>query len=193
VDVFADRGTPVLAAADGIVSHSNPAGAGGLALRLTTADGTYYYYAHLDRIATGARAGARVSKGDVVGFVGTTGNAEGGMPHLHFEIHPDGGAAVPPVPYLDRWLADAMDAARALQLAPPSAVEALREGRITAAAGLPPRLTGLQHTASTKSGPRLWPLFVVLLVGVAGWRLWIRYLRSPAAEPQAGDTFIFFD
>jgi murein DD-endopeptidase MepM/ murein hydrolase activator NlpD len=114
-DIFAERGTPVIASSDGVitsmVSDTHTAGNG---IRLTAADGSYYYYSHLDQFALGLSQGDRVGSGDVIGFVGATGNAEGGLPHLHFEIHPNGGAAVPPVPYLDRWLEEALATAKAL-------------------------------------------------------------------------------
>lgn len=114
-DIFAERGTPVIASSEGVltsmVSDTDTAGNG---IRLTASDGTYYYYSHLDEFAAGLSQGDRVRSGDVIGFVGTTGNAEGGLPHLHFEIHPNGGAAVPPVPYLDRWLGEALSTAKVL-------------------------------------------------------------------------------
>ena len=61
---------------------------------MTGADGNKYYYAHLDRYGT---LGA-VAKGDVIGYIGQTGNARFSVAHLHFEIHPGGGAAVNPYP-----------------------------------------------------------------------------------------------
>jgi murein DD-endopeptidase MepM/ murein hydrolase activator NlpD len=106
-DVFAARGTPARAPSDGSVAYASE-GAGGLAAYVTAADGTYYYMAHLDSFATDLHSGSRVKQGEVVGFVGSTGNADGGSPHLHFEVHPGGGAAVNSKPFLDRWLADAI-------------------------------------------------------------------------------------
>jgi murein DD-endopeptidase MepM/ murein hydrolase activator NlpD len=183
VDVFAARGTPVIAAASGTVTRSSSTGAGGNSVRLTAQDGTYYYYAHLERFAPAASNGGKVAPGDVLGFVGTTGNAEGGLPHLHFEIHPDGGAAVPPVPYLDRWLKEATDTARAVADAPSPAVEALRQGRFTAAVGLPPRLAPLERAAARRDGTSVWPILLVVLAGVIVWRGWVAKLRRAGAAP----------
>ena len=190
VDVFAARGTPVIASAKGTATRSNSTGAGGLSVRLTAEDGTYYYYAHLERFAP-ASDGGKVSPGDVLGFVGTTGNAEGGLPHLHFEIHPDGGAAVPPVPYLDRWLEEATDAARAVADAPSPAVEALRQGRFTAAVGLPPRLAPLERAAARRDGTSAWPIMLVVLAGVVVWRGWIAKMRRAGAEPPPPGLSLF--
>jgi murein DD-endopeptidase MepM/ murein hydrolase activator NlpD len=73
---------------------------GGTKLWIKGESGTYYYYAHLSAFEEGLTVGQVVEAGDVVGLVGTTGNARGGAPHLHFEIHPDGGMAVNPYPLL---------------------------------------------------------------------------------------------
>lgn len=115
VDVFAAPGTPVIASADGVITrvHRNTTISGN-GLRLTAPDGTYFVYSHLDGFAPGLYEGKNVGLGEVIGYVGSTGNAEGGPPHLHYEIHPYGGAAVPPVPYLDLWLANALAVARSL-------------------------------------------------------------------------------
>jgi peptidoglycan LD-endopeptidase LytH len=86
VDIFAPRGTPVLAVADGWVQKARNTPTGGLVIWLT--DGTSaltYYYAHLDEIHV--RAGAHVRAGDVIGTVGNSGNARGASPHLHFAVY----------------------------------------------------------------------------------------------------------
>jgi hypothetical protein len=107
-DIFAARGTPVRAPEDGVVRFSEEA-VGGKAAYVSGSSGTLYYMAHLDRFAAGL-AGSHVARGQVVGFVGSTGNADGGAPHLHFQVHPGGGAPVNPKPVLDRWLDEALAA-----------------------------------------------------------------------------------
>lgn len=106
-DIFAARGTPVRAPVDGVFRSTNGP-IGGLAVYVTMADGTYFYMAHLDALAPGLVDGQRVSTGQVVGYVGDSGNARGGKPHVHFEIHPRGGGPINPKPYLDRFVADAL-------------------------------------------------------------------------------------
>jgi murein DD-endopeptidase MepM/ murein hydrolase activator NlpD len=116
-DIFASRGTPVLASGAGVVTRvGRRTAVGGNSVTVTAPDGTYLYYAHLDGFAPGITEGARVEFADPIGFVGTTGNAEGGLPHLHFEIHPGGGPPVPPLPFLDDWLAQALTKARSIAL-----------------------------------------------------------------------------
>lgn len=86
IDIFAPRGTPVLAAAAGIVVQRDTAGAGGIAVHQRDLDGrTVYYYAHLDRHRPGLKEGDLVRQGDVIGYVGSTGNVSG-SPHLHFGV-----------------------------------------------------------------------------------------------------------
>jgi hypothetical protein len=109
-DIFAARGTPVRAPVDGSVRIRN-GGLGGLSVYVTGADRTYYYLAHLAGIAPGLVDGATVETGDVVGYVGDSGNARGGLPHVHFEVHPGGGGPIDPKPVLDRYVSDALAAA----------------------------------------------------------------------------------
>jgi murein DD-endopeptidase MepM/ murein hydrolase activator NlpD len=87
IDILAPRGTPVLAAVDGVVRKLFLSQAGGITLyEYDRAGERSYYYAHLDRYADGIREGLTVHRGDVLGYVGTTGNAPPGTPHLHFAI-----------------------------------------------------------------------------------------------------------
>src|ERR1043165_9953994 len=87
IDILAPRGTPVLAAVDGTVRKLFLSRAGGITLyEYDRARERSYYYAHLDGYAPGIREGLDVHRGDVLGYVGTTGNAPETTPHLHFAI-----------------------------------------------------------------------------------------------------------
>jgi len=92
VDMMARTGVPVVAPVSGVVSHRGNS-IGGLSFHLSGDDGHYYYGTHLSRYG---QAG-RVSAGTVIGYVGDSGNARG-MPHLHFEIHPNNAGPVNPYP-----------------------------------------------------------------------------------------------
>lgn len=89
IDVFAATGTPLYAVKSGSVSFAQE-GAGGNAAYLSGSDGNTYYYAHLSSYAGSSRS---VSQGEVIGYVGQTGNAS--APHLHFEIRTPGGIVNP--------------------------------------------------------------------------------------------------
>jgi murein DD-endopeptidase MepM/ murein hydrolase activator NlpD len=106
-DIFAAHGTPVRAPVDGTIKITN-GGLGGLSVYVIQADATYWYLTHLAGLAEGLTNGQAVSTGDVVGFVGDSGNARGGAPHLHFEVHPGGGGPIDPKPVLDQFIADAL-------------------------------------------------------------------------------------
>ena len=87
IDIPAKRGTPVLAAASGVVLKLFQSVRGGTALYELAPDRrTIYYYAHLDRYAPGLVEGGTLRQGDLIGYVGNTGNAGAGNYHLHFEI-----------------------------------------------------------------------------------------------------------
>lgn len=91
-DLMAPVGTPLLAVDDGTVRFGTDP-LGGNVANLYAQDGTRYYYAHLSAFRGASRA---VHAGEVIGYLGTTGNAEGGAPHTHFEVHPQNGPAVNP-------------------------------------------------------------------------------------------------
>jgi len=102
-DIFAPTGTPVMAIADGEVYKVGVNTLGGNRLWLRDGFGNTYYYAHLSGYASQIRDGVRVRAGEIIGFVGNTGQAITTPPHLHFEIHPGDGDAVNPYPYLQAW------------------------------------------------------------------------------------------
>lgn len=87
IDIFAPRGTPIVAVLDGIISYIGDQPKGGHSLWLTSEAGTSFYYAHLDRWAPGLYEGMEVQSGDLLGFVGNTGNALTTPPHLHFAVN----------------------------------------------------------------------------------------------------------
>jgi murein DD-endopeptidase MepM/ murein hydrolase activator NlpD len=93
VDMLGPTGTPLAAVVSGYAEFKTNS-LGGNAVGLKGSNGNYYYYAHLDRWEGGSR---NVTRGEIIGYMGDTGNATG-TPHLHFEIHPGGGAAVNPYP-----------------------------------------------------------------------------------------------
>jgi murein DD-endopeptidase MepM/ murein hydrolase activator NlpD len=98
-DIFAPRGTPILSATNGYVYKIGENNLGGQTVSVIGSGGRVYYYAHLDSYAPGLEVGDRVSKRTVLGFVGTTGNAQGTPPHLHFGVYTLTGA-INPLPLL---------------------------------------------------------------------------------------------
>ena len=111
VDIIGARGLAIYAVADGEITKMLTGGAlSGNSIRLTIADGTYFFYAHLDGFAAGLTAGQTVRAGQIIGYLGSTGATSN---HLHFEVHPKGGAAVNPYP-----LVKAVDACNVTELLP---------------------------------------------------------------------------
>ena len=102
IDILATLGTPVLAVADGEVVRVHTNRLGGNVLYLRSPDGAYdFYYAHLDAYESGIEEGVTVRQGEVLGYVGNTGNARDTAPHLHFQVlRLDGkGRGTPVNPY----------------------------------------------------------------------------------------------
>ncbi|HET8646276.1 MAG TPA: M23 family metallopeptidase [Vicinamibacteria bacterium] len=88
VDIMAPRYTPVRAVSDGVITRASDTGAGGRALYQVDPTGGYcFYYAHLEGYAPGVEVGRKVRRGEVIGYVGSTGNAPESAPHLHFAIY----------------------------------------------------------------------------------------------------------
>ncbi|MFP3881421.1 MAG: murein hydrolase activator EnvC family protein [Actinomycetota bacterium] len=97
VDMMAARGVPIVAIYSGTVYRLSNSSLGGKSVYFNSDAGDMYYYAHLDDFAD-ISPGQHLSEGDVLGYNGSTGNAPPNLPHLHFEYHPGGGAAVNPYP-----------------------------------------------------------------------------------------------
>jgi murein DD-endopeptidase MepM/ murein hydrolase activator NlpD len=110
LDIFARRGTPVVAAVAGEIRRVSSNALGGNTIYAVDEGRRFvFYYAHLDRYHRRAKVGARIAPGDVIGYVGTTGNAPRDLPHLHLQVMRmiDGprwweGPPVNPHPYLAR-------------------------------------------------------------------------------------------
>lgn len=102
IDIFAPAGTPLVAAERSVVSRVGSGRLGGLVVWLQGESGAHWYYAHLLAHAPGLAVGQVLAAGDVIGYVGNTGNAVGTPPHLHLQLHPDGGRPVNPYPLLNQ-------------------------------------------------------------------------------------------
>lgn len=114
VDITAATDKALYAVVDGVISQVTIGGAlSGNALRLAQPDGTYFFYAHMNSFAPGIALGTPVRAGQIIGYVGATGNAGG--PHLHFEVHPFGGDPVNPYPVVK-----VVDACNATEVLPQS-------------------------------------------------------------------------
>lgn len=177
-DIGVAQRTPVIASADGIVNRVDSS-----SLRLTGEDGTIYAYGGLSQLAPRVSDGDRVAKGAVVGFVDDS---------LQFALRPGGGSAVDPVPYLDRWLGEALQRAQSLLASPGSAAALLRlrpaQGADAAPAGSEApnatevlSLDGAQRIVAT-SGLPLLGIAGLLLSAWGRGRWWRRMARPQTAS-----------
>jgi murein DD-endopeptidase MepM/ murein hydrolase activator NlpD len=98
-DIFAPKGTPIYSATEGYVYNVGENRLGGQTVSIIGAGGRVYYYAHLHAYAPNLAEGDHVTTQTVLGYVGTTGNAQGTPPHLHFGVYTSGGA-INPLPLL---------------------------------------------------------------------------------------------
>jgi murein DD-endopeptidase MepM/ murein hydrolase activator NlpD len=98
-DIFAPKGTPIYSATEGYVYNVGENRLGGQTVSVIGAGGRVYYYAHLDSYAAHLAEGDHVTNETVLGYVGTTGNAQGTPPHLHFGVYTSSGA-INPLPLL---------------------------------------------------------------------------------------------
>jgi murein DD-endopeptidase MepM/ murein hydrolase activator NlpD len=172
-DIFAPLGTPLLAVADGTVFSVGWNDIGGWRVWLRDREGNEFYYAHLSAFSALAVNGRRVKAGDVIGFMGRTGDAEFSPAHVHFEIHPASmlslgyHGAVAPYPFLLAWRR-AQDvsfaAGRAylpiegpgggLAVAPPVGAVLIEADDISSASGLEPGALERALTGRAPQGAR---------------------------------------
>ena len=115
LDIFGKEGTPLVATADGVVTQKLVGETSGISVEIQDAQGIQYFYAHMSAWAEPIEVGDQVHVGQVLGYLGHTGNAINTPPHLHLEIQP-GGIPVPPKPFVDRWVKLAELEAEALAL-----------------------------------------------------------------------------
>jgi len=113
LDIFGKEGTPLVATADGVVTQKLVGETSGISVEIQDAQGIQYFYAHLSAWAEPINVGDQVHVGQVLGYLGHTGNAIYTPPHVHLEIQP-GGVPVPPKPFVDRWVKIAELQAQAL-------------------------------------------------------------------------------
>lgn len=192
-DIFTPRGTPVRAPFAGVVRFAVEPDAGGNAAYVTVPGGTYYYMAHLDTFAPKLSSGAAVKQGDVVGYAGNTGNAFDSSPHVHFEVHPGGGAAVNPKPIIDAWVTEALAAVPALLSSynvsdVPRAITAagmLRRFEKASPAGSAPPMTPLLWASAVSAGGGTLRLAELQVARVAGRIDWQRRATDEQAHADA--------
>jgi len=164
-DIFAPLGAPILACADGLVFSAGWNDVGGNRLWLRDSQGNEFYYAHLSAFTPLAHNGMHVKAGEMLGFVGNTGDAQGTPTHLHFEVHPSSllfmgyDGAVNPSPYLYAWkhlqdvrfsnVASWLSPTGVADPAPKPAAILLQVSDISAASGLDPG--SLQRAMSARA------------------------------------------
>jgi murein DD-endopeptidase MepM/ murein hydrolase activator NlpD len=164
LDMFARPGTPLVAMADGFVSQKYVGDLPGISIEITDAQGIQYFYAHLSAWAPGIQIGDQVRMGQVIGYVGNTGNAIYTPPHVHLEFQPN-GIPHPPKPVVDRYLEIA---------------EANAERYVAQVTGSPPPAEGV---AVESSSFRLTRLFDLAGGGEATSAEAQRLLAVPGIQP----------
>ncbi len=178
LDLIAAYGTPLRSPADGIAQIQNDA-LGGLAVKVVLPDGTFFYLAHMSATADGLTSGMPVKVGDLLGYVGQSGDATG--PHCHFGIYQGGTTAIAPKPIVDQWVAD-----RSAQLPQIIADATGTTPRPLLATGIVRQLTDDSVRASeTPGGPSRTDLLFATSVSPSGGALQV---AQASAAQAAGDV-----
>lgn len=100
IDIMAPKGTPIVSPTKAVVLRTGVGSGEGNYVYTANPGGETFVYMHLDTFGEGVTSGVVLEKGSIIGYVGNTGNASGGAPHLHFEIHDSTGTAIDPYPRL---------------------------------------------------------------------------------------------
>ena len=186
--IMAEEGTPIVASANGPVTRISPDPAWGTTVELIGPDGTHYRYGRLLRVAPAIQDGMKVTRGQIIGFVGATGTVGGGS-YLWFQLMDKAGSVVAPFEYLDRWLKEALTTARVTTGLP--AVDAMDD---VAAGLLTPEEAGItldENGQPVSDNDDLSPLETFLslsffaFLGWRGWRAWKGRTRRAKPLPTA--------
>lgn len=152
IDIFADKGTPIVAVDDGALEfREDPLG--GHAFYLHASDGAVYYGAHLD--AYEGPSPRNAVAGEVLGYVGQTGNASSTSPHLHFELHPSGGIGVDPFGQLSALTPPSVTSSAGVLDVPPAPPSPPKEEPIAVVPGPVPPIPPSPTRRRTGAGPLL--------------------------------------
>ena len=165
IDLFSACGTPLVAVHEGTVGRMGWNRLGGRRIWINDTNGNSFYYAHMSAYAAGLSEGMHVAPGTIIGYMGNTGDAQGTPCHLHLQVHPGGGWAVPPFEYVSVWLnrdTSAITSFAETVVGPPpvTSIIELAGGDISSGSGLDPASLLAAADAALLSDSELLPISV---------------------------------